>query len=116
MRSMKSASTQRVSSNAGKDNEKVLAEFAYQPAAEGKKQNGEAKSVSKSEVIQLVDTSRVTTPDMPMSAACQAIFPSRLVLGSIPHCANLLLYAHVLRSQATSPISIHCVHAPSTSA
>ena len=44
--------SQRVNSNAGRDNEKVLAEFAYQPAAEGRRQNGEAKSGSTAEVMQ----------------------------------------------------------------
>lgn len=59
---MQAASNQRVSSNAGRDKEHVLAEFAYQPAAEGQRQNGEAKSASKAEVTQLVQTARITVP------------------------------------------------------
>lgn len=101
MKSIQAASAQRVSSNAGRDNEKVLAEFAYQPAAEGKRQNGEAKSVSKPEVMQLVQTFRVTVPK-PLTCQCLmhimlspgAIVPSRLVLRSISHRVNLLLCEH----------------------
>ena len=69
---MQVASTQRVSSNSGKDKDNVLAEFAYQPAAEGKRQNGEAKTASKAEVRQLVQTSNTTileNRDMPVPAA-----------------------------------------------
>lgn len=66
---MKAASTQGVSSDTGRDNEKVLADFAYQPAAEGKRQNGEAKGASKAEVMQLVFTPRVAMSDISVSAA-----------------------------------------------
>ena len=69
---MQAASTQRVSSNSGKDKDNVLAEFAYQPAAQEKRQNGEAKPASKAEVRQLVQNRRTTMPnhrDMPVPAA-----------------------------------------------
>lgn len=118
---MKAASNQRVSSNAGRDNEKVLAEFAYQPAAEGKRQNGEVKGASKAEVMHLLLTSRVTMPGLSVSAA-QSCHPgplsplTGLVLRSVAHCVNLLLVEHVLPSQATGPVSIPCMHTPSTSA
>lgn len=62
---MQAASTQRVSSNSGRDNEHVLAEFAYQPAAEGKGQGGQAKSAGKAEVMQLVHV-KTTTPKHPV--------------------------------------------------
>lgn len=77
---MQAASNQRVSSNAGKDKEHVLAEFAYQPAAEGKRQNGEAKSASKAEVTQLVQNSRAPVPKHPDVTVQQA-----LLHGSVSH-------------------------------
>ena len=46
---MQGASTNRVSSNAGREKEHILAEFAYQPAAQGPKQGG-LSSASNGEV------------------------------------------------------------------
>ena len=44
------SSKQPVDSNAGRDKKFALAEFAYQPAAEGKRQGGEKGSASKADV------------------------------------------------------------------
>lgn len=49
---MQGAFTQRVSSNAGREKEHILAEFAYQPAAQGPRQEG-LSGASNGEVLQL---------------------------------------------------------------
>lgn len=48
---MQGASKQNVSSKAGKEKENVLAEFAYQPAVEGKRHGGEVGNASKGQVL-----------------------------------------------------------------
>ena len=55
---MQTASKQRVHTITIRQKENILAEFAYQPAAEGKRHGGEVGNASKGEVPQVGGGSR----------------------------------------------------------
>lgn len=67
---MQGASAQRVSSNAGREKEHVLAEFAYQPAAQSARHNG-VGSASNGEVIPAQLQDEVSTHNF---FVCQLLY------------------------------------------